>query len=57
MGTANLGKAADFFVKEYGRLSEKAQKFDDDGNAIIDEKSGKQVTAGRQTGRKEYERV
>ena len=57
MGTANLGKAADFFVKEYGRLSEKAKKFDDDGNAIIDKKSGKQVTAGRQTGRKEYERV
>jgi len=56
MGTANLGKAADFFVKEYGRLSEKAKKFDENGNAIID-KSGKQVTAGRQTGRKEYEKV
>ena len=51
MGTANLGKAADFFVKEYGRLSEKAKKFDENGNAIID-KSGKQVTAGRQTDRK-----
>ena len=50
MGTANLGKAADFFVKEYGRLSEKAKKFDDDGNAIIDKKSGKQVTAGGQSG-------
>ena len=62
MGTANLGKAADFFVKEYKRLSAKALKFDDDGNAIIEEnpksrKFGQQKTAGRQTGRKEYERV
>jgi len=57
MGTANLGKAADFFVKEYSRLSAKAKKFDENGNAIIDKKSGKQATAGRQTGRKEYERV
>ena len=62
MGTANLGKAADFFVKEYKRLSAKAKKFDDDGNAIIEgnpksRNFGKQKTAGRQTGRKEYERV
>ena len=39
------------------RKGSKAKKFDEDGNAIIDKKSGKQATAGRQTGRKEYERV
>ena len=60
MGTKTLGDAANHFLGEYNRLAEKAKKFDDNGNAIIETKGankGKQKTAGRQTGRKEYERV